>query len=516
MLFSAVHQVGVGYFNYRKNVRQYRLNKDKALWELKKGAMEELNALQTQLFNTSWALADRYSFPDEWRLTQPQFEKYTQTLQDDDRERMLERLDYLEGEFQVFPPFWYHKGKGALDLAMAARDAGDERDCRHFMSEAARSYEHFERVWKPIVRSDPYASSSALDQVALLNPSTDAERIRPLLDRVCVHAKHDLDVMQITAIHYLSIGEVDRATRVLRMLINEDRDVELNGKLLSRVYVEKDKDDDYDRLRKRIGEENVVSKLKPLSSIGGDLDELADAAEERAEVFAGIAGTAYANVMLTPLSDKIDNYLETDADEMSLEQIASHFYTEDIAALLDSGKKEADEEIYAPVMSDVLTEMECDLVVARRPLDERIGKTTAKYLQSIVDVELIGAELLGTQTSFLGSVAKGAAVGAAAGWFLGPLGVGAGIVGNLVHDHAKGKMAEATGGNFDKLVAKSVEEYNKMHERIADAAKASLLAIYSVCITDAKKDGEIAELREMIDGFTEAIAEAEAPDEEGI
>ena len=48
MLFSAVHQVGVGYFNYRKNVRQYRLNKDKARWELKKGAMEELNALLTK------------------------------------------------------------------------------------------------------------------------------------------------------------------------------------------------------------------------------------------------------------------------------------------------------------------------------------------------------------------------------------------------------------------------------------------------------------------------------------
>jgi len=127
----------------------------------------------------------------------------------------------------------------------------------------------------------------------------------------------------------------------------------------------------------------------------------------------------------------------------------------------------------------------------------------------------MGAELLGTQTSFLGSVAKGAAVGAAAGWFLGPLGVGAGIVGNLVHDHAKGQKAEATGNNFDKLVVKSIEQYNKMHEQITDAAKTSFLAIYFDIIKEAKKGGEIAELREIVKDFTEAIAEADAPDEEG-
>ncbi len=510
MLFSAVHQIGVGFFNYRRNVAQYRLNKDKALWQLKKQEIVELNALRTELFNASWALADRYGYPDEWRLTQQQIEKYIQTLQDENRERMLERLDYLSDEFQAFPPFWYNKGKTALDLALVARDESENDACAHFMNEAGKAYEHFEQIWKPIVRSDPYASSAALDQIAMLEPAKDSERIRRLLGRVRTHAKYDLDVMQLASMHCLSIGDSDEASRLLRMLINEEHNIELNGKILSRIYVELGSDEDYNRLRKRIGAKNVVDKVKPLSAIAGDINELADAALERSEKFAAIAGIAYANVMLAPLSDKIDEYIETDAEEMTLKDIASYFQTEDIAVLLDKGKTKADAEIYDVLVADVLVEMGRDVQDARRPLDKRIVKATEKYLESVIEVELIGSALLGTQSSFLGRVAKGAAVGAAAGLFLGPIGAGACIVGNLIHDYAKENRATETGENFDKAVLKSLKEYDKMYERVTDVAKTAILSIYTEIVQELKTNNESAELRDMIEGLTEAITEAES------
>lgn len=445
MLFSAVHQVGVGFFNYRRNVAQYRLNRDKALWQLKKQEIVELNAIRTELFNASWALAERYGYPDEWRITQPQIEKYIRTLQDDNRERMLERLDYLSDEFQVFPPFWYNRGKAALDLALKARDDGQDDACAYFMSEARKAYEHFEQVWKPIIRSDPYASSASLDQIALLDAEKDGKRIECLLDRVCTNAKYDLDVMQFASLHYLSICQADKASRLLRMLINEEYNIELNGKVLSRIYLELENVEDYNRLRKRIGAKNVVDKPAFLLTMTGDIGELADAALERSNKVAAILGVSYARVMLAPLSDKLDEYIETDAEKLKIEDIALNYKIEDIAVLLDKGKVKADADVFDALMM----EMGRDVQEARRPLDGRIAKAAENYLKSVVEVEVIGAALLGTK-----SLSLGAALGVAAGRFLGPLGVAV-MVGNLIYEYRKEKKRPRQLGRTSTMLLRN-------------------------------------------------------------
>ena len=69
---SLAAQVGIGYMNYRKNRAQYHLDRDQQMWKLKRAAMEQFEGLQQQLFETAWRLADKYDFPDAFRLTQRQ------------------------------------------------------------------------------------------------------------------------------------------------------------------------------------------------------------------------------------------------------------------------------------------------------------------------------------------------------------------------------------------------------------------------------------------------------------
>ena len=69
-------QVGMGYMNYRNNRNEYKREKDNKLWQLQKAAIEQFNGLRRELFATAWRLADKYGFPDKYRLTERQITNY--------------------------------------------------------------------------------------------------------------------------------------------------------------------------------------------------------------------------------------------------------------------------------------------------------------------------------------------------------------------------------------------------------------------------------------------------------
>lgn len=210
------------------------------------------------------------------------------------------------------------------------------------------------------------------------------------------------------------------------------------------IYLELENVEDYNRLRKRIGAENVVDKPAFLLTMTGDIDELADAALERSNKVAAILGVSYARAMLAPLSDMLEN-VKTDAEKLKIEDIASNYKIEDIAVLLDKGKVKADADVFDALMM----KMGRDVQEARRPLDGRIAKAAENYLKSVVEVEVIGAALLGTK-----SLSLGAALGVAAGRFLGPLGVAV-MVGNLIYEYRKEKKRPRQLGRTSTMLLRN-------------------------------------------------------------
>ena len=117
---SIASQVGIGYMNYRKAKADNLLEKEEKEWQLQRSAIEQLNGLRRELFDASWRLADRYQFPDAYRLTEKQIAQYNRILMDADDVRKYERLEAVQEYFAAYPPFWYYFGHAANSIAQNA------------------------------------------------------------------------------------------------------------------------------------------------------------------------------------------------------------------------------------------------------------------------------------------------------------------------------------------------------------------------------------------------------------
>ncbi len=303
MVIGAIHQVCVTYMNYRRNINQYREGRDKALWEIEKDAIRHLNELQIAWIDASWRLADRYNFPDEWRLTQVQIDHYIQVLKDTDDQRALERLDHIANAYDAYPPFWYYRASKALSTAAQFSQDGDKANAHKYYLMARSHYDRFDEVYMPILRNDKFRIQTSLDKIRMLNPVTDMPEIRNHLEHLCRHATHNFDVLQFVAIHYLSIHDVTSAIALLRTLINEDRNKNMNGQLLSRIYLEQKNDPAYDALKRRIGAENVVDHNMSLSA-----SSLQDLIQNAAQVTA----KRISSLVLQKSRTCIDQYIDDD------------------------------------------------------------------------------------------------------------------------------------------------------------------------------------------------------------
>ena len=496
MLIGAVHQVGVCYMNYRRNVNQYREGKDKALWELQKGATEELHSLRKELFNASWNLSKTYNIPDEWRLTQPQIDRYLQVLKDDNGRRTLERLDYMKDEFMAYPPFWYQVGALALMQAKALDSSGDQ-SCRQILiKRAATAYETFDTVWHPIMRNDMYAAMSSIDQIAMLNPARDRAKISELLARLCRNAKYDYDIIQLATIHYLSIQDTSMAEALLRALVNEGRNISLNGRLLSRIYVELKRDADYEDLRIQIGAGNVVEKHKSLASLAGN--DLALVALSLLPVACEYCGRGYASLIIDKVLDRIKEYHER--DNMELEELTTHFTTGAIVEELESGRVQAHNKMKE--LLDILQPTGGDSAIAHAEKQEEV--TITPFIKTVVTVEEYGAAVLGKQSSTFGAVAEGAISGVLFGL--------AGIAYTCWREHQRHSARVSTAEMFDDAVSKMCEAFDLMLSELIKIGHGLAQQVFENQIQIAADAGDHQDLKEMIEYFREIANENMASD----
>lgn len=256
MAVAAVAMVGTGYLNYRSAKSQAKFNFEKEQWKLQRSAIEQLHGLRKSLFETAWRLSDTYNFPDEWRLTEKQITRYNAILMEPDPHKRYDRLDVLSSKFAVFPSFWYYKSRAALEAANKYRD--NATIASDFKKKSLAALTEYDEAFRPLMREDIIASQAALDKIAMLDRKKDKTEIQKLLNRAEDMAGENYDVLQLCAIHYLNIAEASSAIRTLRILINENYNVYLNGRMLSRVYRELDNRPDFELLVARVGDHNVL------------------------------------------------------------------------------------------------------------------------------------------------------------------------------------------------------------------------------------------------------------------
>ena len=254
--YSLATQIGTGYMNYRREKNQAVTAKKDAEIELQITAIEQLNALKRELFTAAWRLADEYNFDDEWRLTEKQIEQYNNILQDTNYIRKYARLEAIANKFEAYPPFWYFYGHTANLIAENTRDrmkknkqeGTKEKDqyyqdhalLHQYRELAKRHYEYYYSITKNnILREDQLTASCALEYIDLLweDENKDIGKIHDLLKLAEKMSPNSFDIIQLCAISYMKIGESADASRLLKILINEDYNTSINAKLLSRIYV---------------------------------------------------------------------------------------------------------------------------------------------------------------------------------------------------------------------------------------------------------------------------------------
>lgn len=229
---SLAAQVGIGYMNYRKEKAQISLDKEKEEWKLQRSAMEQLHGLQRELFDTAWRLADEYNFKDEYRLTERQIRRYNDVLTDTDSTRRYERLFCMKDNFVAYPPFWYYLGN-------AANDAYHQYQIERYKEKACEHFELFMNSFErySLLREDHLVASCALEYCDLIS-NNEIEKRNALLKAAIKYSGGALDVLQLCALAYLKMEDIEGACVLFKMLVNEQYNLDVNAKILSRIYVQ--------------------------------------------------------------------------------------------------------------------------------------------------------------------------------------------------------------------------------------------------------------------------------------
>lgn len=237
MATSLVTQVGIGYMNYRKNRADMNLEYDSNKMELELTAIEQLNALRCELFTTSWRLADKYNFNDKYRLTERQIAQYNDILMDKDIVRRYNRLYTIRENFVAYPPFWYYLGNAANQISQLDDDIYTDEYREYNKEIACKAFEYYISLNEEfsILRDDELVSSCALEYCDLL-PSSQKEKKLQLLDIAVKWSGQRRDVLQLCAMGLLGTQEYSKAEAVLKRLVNEDYNTEINAQILSSIY----------------------------------------------------------------------------------------------------------------------------------------------------------------------------------------------------------------------------------------------------------------------------------------
>ena len=237
LVASLATEVGLGYMNYRKTKSENDLEYRSNLVELEYTAIEQLNAIRTELFVTSWRIAEKYDFPDNYRLTENQINQFNDILMDPNLMRRFSRLFSIRQNFIAYPPFWYYLGNAANLIYQKDSTNYSEEYKTYYKGIAEQAYDYYLKLSESfsVLRSDEIVSACALEYFDLL-PAEQTDKKAELLQIAFKWAGGRNDVVQLCAFAYLKMERFIEAEGLLKKLVDERYNEELNAQVLSSIY----------------------------------------------------------------------------------------------------------------------------------------------------------------------------------------------------------------------------------------------------------------------------------------
>ncbi len=212
------------YFGYQDAINEIREELEDKLWEISDKEMEDCNELQKRLLKSSWTLLHLYGLPDEYRLAQDGMDDFYEAVRQPDASQRLRMLRSLEGEFGLYPPYWFYRGKAAQD----AKDAEEERRC----------FDRFDEVWRPVLRRDPYKLEVVKYRIEkMMDPKSKekwdtnaiAEQLKTLLQNA---PRSDWSSRLFAGIAYFQLGRKEEGMDCVYANIDYGHEKDVSGHIL--------------------------------------------------------------------------------------------------------------------------------------------------------------------------------------------------------------------------------------------------------------------------------------------
>lgn len=306
--------VGIAAVNYKSQKKKAEFENKAEEWELQKSALEQLHNLRSTLFTTAWRLADAYNFKPDWRLSEKQIALYDEILTDPDAFSRYHRLKSIRDKFEAYPPFYYYMGHAALEYAIE-----DERNhenqttpvSKKMRKNAQEALDIFSEKNREchLLREDLLTASGLLDYCEILKD--DRVKVLSYVELAHKLAGFDFPTLQNCAFRYLSLTcendgkkkisdkiskkAEDKAISILELLVHENYNLSINARLLSKLYIELHRKDDYAILDHMISKRFSFFKYRHILPW-----EKTDGYQARVFAFFAGAGKAFEKNVLSP------------------------------------------------------------------------------------------------------------------------------------------------------------------------------------------------------------------------
>ena len=210
------------YFAYQEESRYFRTHLAQELYKIGEKEHESYNALQTRLLNSSWRLMRQYRLPDEYRITQDDVNDFFRAVNENDSSKRLSMLRALEGEFRIYPPYWIYR-------ARSAQRAGKSE-------EAAECYAEFGKVWRPVLRNDPFRLEAAKYHVqeALKSGNHDEALSQLAIVRENTPRSDWADNL-FAGVVYFILGQNEKGINCAELNINFEAEKEISGIVVAQM-----------------------------------------------------------------------------------------------------------------------------------------------------------------------------------------------------------------------------------------------------------------------------------------
>ncbi len=219
------------YFAYQAMQSELAEGLNGELWQLTREDITDCNALQERLLNSSWNLLRQYKLPDNYRLVQRTLDDFYKAVNEKDPAKRFRMLRAIERDFQVYPPYWFYRGKTAQAL-------GND-------SEAHSCFERFNDVWRPVLRQDPYkveALKFGLSEIVNDGNISDEAKRRAfsILEDMKANTPSDDWANKLFAgVAYFLLGEKDRGIEIVQSNVDFEYGVDVSRSILTQLRSDK-------------------------------------------------------------------------------------------------------------------------------------------------------------------------------------------------------------------------------------------------------------------------------------